>query len=107
MCEFFGAPYGVKGSDYRVKGEIKWHYFADNEDIITETGQFTFYDLRAATAHTTGRSEWRLYYYDDFLRIAAPGDALFLTSTQDNTYLCLVFQKGSGWLRAASASVWD
>lgn len=99
----FSASIGVKGSDYRVYGEIKWHYFADNADVCTDTGQFTFYDSRAATAHTTNRSEWRLYYYDDFLSVAEPGDALILTRTQDNTYLCLVFQQGSGWLRAASA----
>ena len=101
LCDFFSAPKGVIGSGFRVEGVIQWFYFADNQDTQQTQAPFTFYDARAKTASKTGRTEWRLYYYGDFLSAAQPGDALILARTAENTTLCLVFQQGSGWLRAA------
>ena len=103
LCDFFAAPKGVLGSDFRVEGVLQWLYFADNQDTQQTQAPFTFYDARARTASTTGRSEWRLYYYGDFLSVAQPGDALILARTKEDTLLCLVFQENSGWLRAARA----
>ncbi len=100
LCDFFSAPRGLIGSSFRVEGVIQWLYFADNQDTQQTQASFTFYDARARTALKTGRTEWRLYYYGDFLSAAQPGDALILARTAENVTLCLVFQQGSGWLRA-------
>jgi len=86
-----------------ISGPIQWHYFSDNSDPVHETGQFTFYDARAKSTARTGRSEWRLYYYGEFLSYANPGDALILLKTSDNRIFGLIFQKDSGWLRTARA----
>lgn len=101
LCDFFDAPRGVIGSDYRVEGEMQWFYFADNQVIVQQQASFTFYDSRAKTADITERSEWRLYYKGNFLSVAQSGDALILARTREGNILCLVFQQGSGWLRAA------
>lgn len=80
---------------------IGWHYFADDQEPAHEDNKITFYDARAKSAHRTGRSEWRLYYYGDFLSRANIGDLLVLARTQNGRYFGLVFQNGSAWRRAA------
>ena len=101
LCQFFGAPQNVIGSDFRVEGRIDWHYFPENGEVVSGSSRFTFYDARAKSANRTGRSEWRLYYYGDFLNHARAGDALILIRTTSNRVIGLVMQQGSGWLRAA------
>lgn len=103
LQQFFHAPVGVLGSDFRGEGSIQWFYFRDEHDVITEMNRYTFYDARARTASKTQRSEWRLYYYGDFLSKAMVGDALILVRTNDDQVMALVLQTGSGWLRAAQA----
>jgi hypothetical protein len=89
------------GTHGTTKGEISWHYFADDEEPASDRGTFTFYDARAKSSHRTGRSEWRFYYYGDFLRRALVDDWVFLARTSDERLFGLVFQDGSAWLRAA------
>jgi len=88
-------------SEGKVSGPINWHYFVDNSDPVHSTGQYAFYDARARSAARTGRSEWRMYYTGDFLGYASPRDTLILAKTADQRVFGLVFQKDSGWLRAA------
>ncbi len=88
-------------TDQPISGTISWHYFADDSDPIQSAGDFTFYDARARSAARTGRTEWRMYYSGDFLSYANPGDVLILARTLNRAIFGLVFQNGSGWLRAA------
>lgn len=83
-----------------VKGSITWHYFADDQDVKSEEGTFTFYDARARSADRTGRSEWRFYYTGDFLHECEPGDELIFVNPSGNLH-ALVFRRGSARLRAA------
>lgn len=91
LREFFGT-------DERTRGTISWHYFADDEEPIQEKTEFTFYDAREN--HPT-RTEWRFYYPGSFLAHADIGDRLFIARSQSGQLFGLVFQNGSGWLRAA------
>lgn len=94
LREFFGET--------KVEQEgIDWHYFADDQEPAQEDNKITFYDARAKSAGRTGRSEWRLYYYGDFLSRAEIGDLLILARTPKGRYFGLVFQRGSAWQRAA------
>jgi hypothetical protein len=81
--------------------QISWHYFADDQEPEREVNQITFYDARAKTAHRTGRSEWRLYYYGDFLSRANIDDLLVLARAQNGRFFGLVFQNRSSLRRAA------
>ncbi len=91
LCDFFGTTEPSRGN-------IQWHYFADNQDVISDTGQWTFYDARAN--HPT-RTEWRFYYTGEFLANAAPDDEIILARAKDGELYGLVFQQNSAWLRAA------
>jgi hypothetical protein len=86
-----------------VRGGLRWHYFADDQEPIQENGLFTFYDARAKSADRTGRSEWRFYYYGSFLAVANVGDWFFLARSHSGKLFGLVFQRDSAWLRAAQA----
>ncbi len=86
----------------KVAGSIKWFYFADDRETLNSDGEFTFYDARAKSAERTGRTEWHLYYKGDFLNNAEIGDLFVLAKTHQNEIYGLVFQKDSGWFRAAS-----
>ncbi|HEY6230946.1 MAG TPA: type II restriction endonuclease [Pyrinomonadaceae bacterium] len=86
----------------KIKGPIKWHYFADDHEIAYEEGEFTFYDARLRSADITGRTEWRGYYTGDFLSVANPGDVLILAKTRDGELHGLLFEHGSNWLRCAA-----
>jgi len=70
----------------KIKGPITWHYFADDQEITYEDGEFTFYDSRLKSADITGRTEWRGYYTGDFLSVANPGDVLILVKTRETNY---------------------
>lgn len=94
LKEFFGTTEPIKGT-------LSWHYFADDQDPTQEDGEFTFYDSRAKSAHRTRRSEWRFYYYGNFLRSAGVGDLFILVRSQSGELFGLVFQHGSAWFRAA------
>jgi hypothetical protein len=94
LRELFGAN-GVK------RGNLQWHYFADDQEPAEEDGDFTFYDARAKSASRTGRSEWRFYYYGSFLAHANVGDWLFLARGPKERLFALIFQHDSAWLRAA------
>src|SRR5579883_485969 len=59
----------------RISGQISWYYFADNQEPLHETGDFTFYDARE---NIKNRTEWRFYYRGNFLRHADAGDVLLL-----------------------------
>jgi hypothetical protein len=89
------------GTDGKTRGAISWHYFADDQEPQQEANDFTFYDARAKSADRTGRSEWRFYYYGDFLSRADVGDLLVLARSAAGRYYGLIFQKGSSWRRAA------
>jgi len=82
----------------RVRGEIIWQFYTDNEEPEFDQGKYTFYDAREK--HPT-RTEWRLYYQGDFLSYAKPGDVVVFTRDFHDRVHGLLFQKGSGWLRAA------
>lgn len=86
----------------KIKTPIKWHYFADDREIVSVEGEFTFYDAREKSVERTGRSEWRGYYTGDFLRIANPGDVLVLAKTHDGELHALVLEADSNWLRSVS-----
>lgn len=93
LKEFFGTAQTTRGS-------IRWHYFSDDREPEHDVNEFTFYDSRARGKERTGRSEWRFYYYGDFLRNAHEGDLLVLVKKKDSTIEALLLQKGSGWERA-------
>lgn len=89
-------------TDIKISGNISWRYFCDDLPIISEEGQFTFYDARARSAHRTGRSpEWRLYYTGDFLSNARLGDVLIIIRTVNSNIFGLIFSNNSTWLRSA------
>ncbi len=95
LQEFFGDA-------GRLTGAIFWHFFADGAEPVKEEDAFTFYDARE---QTFGRTEWRLYYASDFLVRARVGDVLVLVRVKRESaeeIHGLVFEKDSGWLRAAS-----
>lgn len=95
LKEFFGTTDAIRGA-------LNWLYFADDQETNQETSEFTFYDSRAKSSGRTGRSEWRFYYYGEFLSNAKVGDWLVLVRTKFSGQLfALVFQKNSAWLRAA------
>lgn len=96
LKEFFGTADATRGT-------LSWHYFGDDRDLTQGDGDFTFYDARAKSADRTGRSEWRFYYYGNFLEQASVGDRFFLARSQSGQLFGLVFQGGSAWLRAAQA----
>lgn len=87
--------FGVGG---RTHGKMSWHYFADDQDPLQETTDFTFYDAREN--HPT-RTEWRLYYQGSFLAHADVGDRLYIVRSESGQLFGLVFEGGSAWLRAA------
>jgi hypothetical protein len=84
-----------------IRGSLSWHYFADDQEPLKQDGLFTFYDARARSSHRTGRSEWRFYYYGNFLSIADVGDWLVLARSHSGKLFGLIFQRNSAWLRAA------
>jgi len=96
LKEFFGSAEPTRGT-------LSWYYFADDQEPIQEEGDFTFYDARARSAGRTKRSEWRFYYYGEFLACANIGDWFFLARSQSGRLFGLVFQQGSAWVRAAQA----
>src|SRR5262245_50188332 len=91
LREFFG----ISG---RSRGTISWHYFADDQEPLQETTDYTFYDAREN--HPT-RTEWRLYYQGSFLAHGDVGDRLYIVRSQSGQLFGLVFESGSAWLRAA------
>jgi hypothetical protein len=94
LREFFGTSASVQDT-------FQWHYFRDDAAPTSAIGKFTFYDARLKSTERTARSEWRMYYYGDFLRRASVGDWWFLARTHTGKLFALVFQHGSAWLRAA------
>lgn len=89
------------GTQTESRGPLSWHYFADDAEPVQEDGTFTFYDPRARSAARTGRSEWRFYYQGNFLSRASVGDWFVLARASAGGLFGLVFQKDSGWCRAA------
>jgi len=89
------------GTDGKTRGRISWHYFADDHEPAQEENDFTFYDARAKTADKTGRSEWRFYYYGNFLSCGDVGDLLVLARSAAGRHYGLIFRSGSAWRRAA------
>jgi hypothetical protein len=90
----------IFGTDQTTRGQIRWHYFSDDREPEHDVNSFTFYDARARGSERTGRSEWRFYYYGDFLKRVHEGDLLVLVCRRDGTVDALLLQKGSGWERA-------
>jgi len=93
LREFFGTV-------GETRGLISWHYFAEDDEPAHIENSFTFYDARAKSAARTRRSEWRFYYYGDFLSRAEEGDLLVLARSQSGKIFGLVFQRNSSWCRA-------
>ena len=90
------------GTGERLEDNIVWYYFADDKEPRRFESSFTFYDAREKNPN---RTEWRLYYEADsgeLLSRSDPGDILALLRTADDITYGLIFQKDSGWLRAAS-----
>jgi hypothetical protein len=98
-----GALKDFFGTTSETRGKLIWRYFADDEEPKKDVDDFTFYDARAKSAARTGRSEWRFYYYGNFLRSAGVDDWFFLARARTGKLFGLVFQKDSAWLRAAQA----
>jgi signal transduction histidine kinase len=69
------------GTEGKTEGTLHWYYFPDDSESVSQPDQFTFYDARARSSATTGRSEWRFYYYSNFLRRAQVGDLFVLART--------------------------
>jgi hypothetical protein len=92
------AFFGVAGP---TRGKITWHYFADEQEPVQQENEFTFYDARAKGTGRTGRTEWRFYYYGDFLNRAGVDDLFVLAKTRVGQLHGLIFQSGSSWRRAA------
>lgn len=92
------AVRGFFGTNQPTSGPISWLYFSDNLPVQRVVSNFTFYDARA---NNPNRTEWRMYYYDDFLSNASVGDILILARTLNGEIFGLVFQKESSWLRSA------
>jgi hypothetical protein len=93
---------GFFGTKNQTRGTLNWTYFADDQDPSQESADFTFYDSRAKSSARTGRSEWRFYYYGNFLLRAKVGDWLVFAKAKSSDRLhALVFQQKSAWLRAA------
>jgi hypothetical protein len=90
----------VFGINQTTRGAIRWHYFSDDRDPEHDVTDFTFYDARAKGNKRTGRSEWRFYYYGDFLKRVNEGDLLVLASRKDASLDAFLLQKDSGWERA-------
>jgi len=80
---------------------MSWHFFADDEEPIHEENQFTFYNARGKSSERTGRTEWRLYYYGEFVSHAGVGDLMILAQAKDGRYFGLIFREASAWQRAA------
>jgi hypothetical protein len=91
------------GTTGKLTRPISWHLFRDGADPLASEGSVTFYDARAASAHSTGRTEWRLYYSGWFLGGAEVGDLLVFARATDDRLFGLCFQRGSSWHRAACA----
>ena len=81
-----------------LSGDITWHYFSDDQDVLSEAGYFKFYDAREN--HPT-RTEWRLYYSGEFLKHARARDVLLLLRLQNGNIHGLIFAEDSSWLRSA------
>ncbi len=92
--------------DSDIRGSIKWFYFADDRDVLTDDGLYRFYDARAKSAERTGRTEYRMYYDGAFPAVFGDGDVLFLArprvAERENEIYGMAFQQGSNLLRAAS-----
>lgn len=88
------------GTGQTTRGSIRWHYFSDDREPEHTVDEFTFYDARARGSERTGRSEWRFYYYGDFLRRVRQGDLLVITRGRDSSIDAFLIQKDSGWERA-------
>lgn len=78
------------GTGELIRDEIQWHYFSDEEDVISDTGQITFYDARRMDPDRN--AEWRMYYTGDFLAYAEPGDNLYLVRLNNGDVHGLIFQ---------------
>src|ERR1700741_5236362 len=90
MREFFGSE--------RLENlSIAWYYFADDQDILSDTATITYYDAREN--HPT-RTEWRLYYSGSFFDYVEIGDSLVLAKSGDSLF-GIVFQQGSTWYNVA------
>lgn len=88
------------GTGELIRDEIQWHYFSDEEDVISDTGQITFYDARRMDPDRN--AEWRMYYTGDFLAYAEPGDSLYLVRLNNGDVHGLIFPAGSSWERNTS-----
>lgn len=92
----------VFGTSTISRGRLKWRYFADDQPPESDEAEFTFYDARAKSSDRTGRSEWRFYYYGNFLSRAQVGDWLVIAITPSGETFGLLFQKDSAWHRAGA-----
>ena len=79
----------------RYSVEIPWFVFTFNDDRSYYTEQITFYDARELSNLRTGRSEWRMYYSGDFIKLASPEDYLILLKLIDGRIIGLIIQTES------------
>lgn len=86
---------GILGTATKYEGKLTWALFTDAHQSVPEEHKFTLYDARAKGAARTGRSEWKLYYYGDFLSRAAIGDLLVLAKAKKRGLLGLIFAQAS------------
>jgi hypothetical protein len=94
-------------SDSPVRGTVNWIRFDDQDETREVLGEFYYYDPRAKSASRTGRSEWRLYYYEDrhVLDESEVGDLLVLIRLKESPKTLIhafVFSKDSTWFDKAS-----
>lgn len=84
------------GTDDLRQAPIDWFQLSDQHEPLTDRGQVSYYDSRAA--HPT-RTEWRVYYTGRPFAHADPGDHLMLLRTMDDRFVGLVAAGGSTWQR--------
>lgn len=78
----------------KIEFKAKFAYLPDDEEkIIENTGDLTWYDARE---HHPTRSEHRLYYSDNqVIPTANPGDLIVVARTDENNVVVFVAPKGS------------
>lgn len=82
-----------------IREPIDWHIFSDEKDVVSYSGNITFYDSRRNKPERS--AEWRMYYSGDVLSNAEIGDSLFLVRLDNGEIHALVFPSGSSWEKNA------
>ncbi|MCD4752488.1 MAG: hypothetical protein K8R40_05415 [Anaerolineaceae bacterium] len=84
----------------RKHHNIRWIYFSDEQDPISENLTFNIYDSRENDSSRS--AEWRMYYSGDFIwDYGNESDLLILLLTSTDEFVGLIFDSESAWIRPA------